>query len=170
MNNVFSYQLHFIKHNRVMVFNASFNNTAFIPWRSVLLVEKTGVPGENHLAWVGFELTSLMVIGTDCIGSYKSNYHTITTTIITAVYIQRVNNNEEQKPGQPALYIIAFLMIYKITICKKRSWSLTYTLDEARWPGRASITSSLWVPVVRLFLAFGHRRLRNICVINDRLS
>ena len=26
----------------------------------------------------GFELT-LVVIGTDCIGSYKSNYHTITT-------------------------------------------------------------------------------------------
>ena len=33
-----------------------------------------------HLAWAGFELTTLLVIGTDCIGSYKSNYHTITTT------------------------------------------------------------------------------------------
>ena len=30
-----------------------------------------------HLAWVGFELTTLVVKGTDCIGSYKSNYHTI---------------------------------------------------------------------------------------------
>jgi hypothetical protein len=29
-----------------------------------------------HLAWVGFELRTLMVIGTDCIGSCKSNYHT----------------------------------------------------------------------------------------------
>jgi hypothetical protein len=29
--------------------------------------------------WVGFELTMLVVIGTDYIGSYKSNYHTITT-------------------------------------------------------------------------------------------
>ena len=27
-----------------------------------------------------FELTTLVVIGTDCIGSYKSNYHTIMTT------------------------------------------------------------------------------------------
>jgi hypothetical protein len=27
----------------------------------------------------GFELTTLVVIGTDCIGSYKSNYHTIMT-------------------------------------------------------------------------------------------
>ena len=33
---------------RVMVFNATFNNTWVIAWRSVLLVEETGVPGENH--------------------------------------------------------------------------------------------------------------------------
>jgi hypothetical protein len=29
---------------------------------------------------VGFELITLAVIGTDCIGSYKPNYHMITTT------------------------------------------------------------------------------------------
>jgi hypothetical protein len=33
-----------------------------------------------HHTWVEFELTTLVVIGTDCTGSYKSNYHTITTT------------------------------------------------------------------------------------------
>jgi hypothetical protein len=33
-----------------------------------------------HLAWVGFELTRLVVIGTDCIGCCKSSYHTIKTT------------------------------------------------------------------------------------------
>jgi hypothetical protein len=33
---------------RVMVFNATFNNISFISWRSVLLVEETGVLGENH--------------------------------------------------------------------------------------------------------------------------
>jgi hypothetical protein len=31
-----------------MVFNATFNNILVISWRSVLLVEETGVPGENH--------------------------------------------------------------------------------------------------------------------------
>ena len=80
---------------RFMVFNATFNNISVISWRSVLLVEETG---ENHRlaltvtdklyhimlyranhAWAGFELTTLVLIGTDCIGSYKSNYHTITT-------------------------------------------------------------------------------------------
>jgi hypothetical protein len=33
---------------RVMVFNATFNNISVISWRSVLLLEETGVPGENH--------------------------------------------------------------------------------------------------------------------------
>jgi len=31
-----------------MVFNANFNNISVISWRLVLLMEKTGVPGENH--------------------------------------------------------------------------------------------------------------------------
>ena len=35
-----------------------------------------------HLAWGGFEITMLVVIGADCIGRYKSNYHTITTTAV----------------------------------------------------------------------------------------
>ena len=33
---------------RVMVFNATFNNISVISWRSVLLMEETGVPGENQ--------------------------------------------------------------------------------------------------------------------------
>jgi hypothetical protein len=31
-----------------MVFNATFNNISVISWQSVLLVEETGVLGENH--------------------------------------------------------------------------------------------------------------------------
>jgi hypothetical protein len=63
-----------------MVFNATFNNISVISWRSVLLLEETGVPGENHrpvtimlyqvhLIWLGFDLTTLVVIGTDCTDS-----------------------------------------------------------------------------------------------------
>ena len=69
-----------------MVFNATFNNISAISWRSVSLMDETGVPGENrdlpqitdklnqimlyrvHLAWAGFELTKLVVICTDSIG------------------------------------------------------------------------------------------------------
>ena len=31
-----------------MVLKTTFNNISVILWRSVLLVEETGVPGENH--------------------------------------------------------------------------------------------------------------------------
>jgi hypothetical protein len=31
----------------MLIFNATFNNISVISWRSVLLVEETGVPGEN---------------------------------------------------------------------------------------------------------------------------
>jgi hypothetical protein len=82
----------------VMVFNATFYNISVISWWSVLLVEETGVPEENHwpatdklyhlmlyrvhLAWAGFELTKLVVIGTENIGSCKSNYDKIMTTTV----------------------------------------------------------------------------------------
>jgi hypothetical protein len=32
----------------LMVFNATVNNISATSWRSVLLVEETGGPGENH--------------------------------------------------------------------------------------------------------------------------
>jgi hypothetical protein len=33
---------------RVMMFNATFNNISVVLWLTVLLVEETRVPGENH--------------------------------------------------------------------------------------------------------------------------
>jgi hypothetical protein len=32
----------------LMVFNATFNNISAILWRSVLMMEEIGLPGENH--------------------------------------------------------------------------------------------------------------------------
>ena len=37
---------------KVMVFNPSFNDISVISCRSVLLVEETGEPGENHLSGI----------------------------------------------------------------------------------------------------------------------
>ena len=69
-----------------MVFNATFNNISVISWRVASLVEKTGETTDllevndklYHImlieytsALVGFELTTLVVIGTNYIGSYK---------------------------------------------------------------------------------------------------
>ena len=74
---------------RLMVLNATFYNISVKSWQSFVLVEETRLLGENHwpvashwhhkmlyrvyLVWAGFELT-------DCTGSYKFNYHTITIT------------------------------------------------------------------------------------------
>jgi hypothetical protein len=40
-----------------------------------------------HLAWSGFELTNLVVIGTDCIDSCRSNYHANMTNTGPIVYL-----------------------------------------------------------------------------------
>ena len=56
---------------RVFVFNATFNNISVISWMSVLLVEEIGI---IDLPQVTEKFTTLVVIGTDSIGSYKSSY------------------------------------------------------------------------------------------------
>ena len=75
-----------------IMFNATVNNISVISWRSGLWVEEpeniTDLPKGSdklyhimlyrvHLAWAGFELPTLVVIVSDCIGSCKSNtnYH-----------------------------------------------------------------------------------------------
>ena len=45
-----------------------------------------------HLTWAGFELTMLVDIGTDCISSCKSNYHTITTMTTAHHYRFKIFN------------------------------------------------------------------------------
>jgi hypothetical protein len=72
------------------MFNTTFNNISVISERSVSLVAETAVPRENHRPAdkSGFELTTLVVIGIDCIFSCKSNYHMITATTASILPIE----------------------------------------------------------------------------------
>ena len=67
----------------LMVFNATFNNISVISWRSVLSVEETEGPGENHRPATShwqtvshnvvhldlIEIRTHNISGTDCIGN-----------------------------------------------------------------------------------------------------
>ena len=54
-----------------MVFKATFNNISAISWRSVLLVEETEVPGENHRP-VASETLSHNVVSLSGIQTYNN--------------------------------------------------------------------------------------------------
>jgi len=80
----------------LMVFNTTFNNISVILWWSILLVEETGGPWENHwpvashwqtlshnvvhLALIEIRTHNISGDRHCCIGSCKSNYHTIMAT------------------------------------------------------------------------------------------
>ena len=130
-----------------MVFNATFNNVSAISWRSVLFVEETGVRGENNRPAAGHwqfctsrpERDSnsqhqwsplILVICTDCIGSCKSNHHSITATtgldyqeLILYGYMK--NSKTINTSFINFLLSVARLTIYKsrqIMVFENRNW------------------------------------------------
>ena len=99
-----------------MVVNATFNNISAIAWPSVLLLEKTG---ENHrpvashrqtishyVASSTFKLTTLVVIGTDCIGSHESNYHAIAKTMVP------INSDQSDTLVNHCIVVALYLLVY----------------------------------------------------------
>ena len=61
----------------VMVFSATFNKTSVISWRSVLLVEETGVPGENHRPvsshWHTISHNGVPISSTPCLSDIRTH-------------------------------------------------------------------------------------------------
>ena len=84
---------------RVLVFNVAFNNFSYIVAVSVIGGGNRSTEAKTtdklyhimlnqvHLACAGFELTTLVVMYTDCIGSCNSNYHTIATTTVPTILL-----------------------------------------------------------------------------------
>jgi len=70
---------------RIMVFNATFNNISAISWRQVLLVEETGVPGENHQPALNhWQTLSHNVVSSTPRRRKMSHLYTCNVTIIQA--------------------------------------------------------------------------------------
>ena len=58
-----------------MVFNASFKTISVILWRSVLLVEETGVSGENHRTVTDKLFLDRMVVGFTSADTISAYHH-----------------------------------------------------------------------------------------------
>ena len=79
-----------------------------------------------HLVWTGFKLTTIVVIGTDCTGSYKSNYYMIT------------------KSTAPLKIGIEPLMKISIALFFTRCQAVIFPLSQ-QWSWSTSLTLSLYL-------------------------
>jgi hypothetical protein len=93
------------------------------------------------ITWAGFELTPLVVIGTDCIGNYKSNYHTITTT--SPCWIWRIKHENDsytriygQMRGICILWILRFPSTNKTDCYDITEIMLRVALSTINQPGK----------------------------------
>jgi len=157
-----------------MVFNATVNNSSDISWQSVLSVGETGGSGENHLPVAShwqtlsimvytspcsrFELTTSVVICTDCLGSSKSNYHTITAR--TAPFYSCILNNHDNNLTLIFLVMIKWKFVqfssYKLSICH---FSFMNKVYQKQWYSHHS--GLVW------FMVF-NATFSNIWVISSR--
>ena len=65
---------------------------------------------------MGFELTTLVVIGTDCIGSCKFNYHTIAVGKCKDIFVLFVVIHPTSLTLRGSLHTLDFMSILKIVL------------------------------------------------------
>jgi hypothetical protein len=89
--------------------------------------------------WSRFKLTTSVVIGTDCTGSSKSNYHTITATMAPGTYQILGKKTTFKLPSYLAMYFLMkkpIIIIYHCTesamlvyICIKLKFLLPHLVN-----------------------------------------
>jgi hypothetical protein len=92
--------------------------------------------------WKGFELTTLVVLDTDCIGSCKSNYYKITTSTLPPT-LSRCQPNTRSDPSllwfvihltrqdnTTLLFHAVFLVFCLITLCFLDIWGVTVSQNH----------------------------------------
>jgi len=94
------------KNYRVMVFNATFNNISVASWRSIWLMEETGVTGVNHRPAASHwqSLSHKVVSGTPRMSGIRTN--NVSTDWILIIQLQMYHNiprslwNSIAQPGK----------------------------------------------------------------------
>jgi hypothetical protein len=136
----------------LMVFNATFNNISVILWQSVLLVEET-TDKLYHIIfytspWAGVEPTTSVVIGTDCIGGCKSNYHTITTMMFLefrnlVLKMFSIGINKYTRPWPRYKHIFFFIK-------KKYKHGYRFIVNRIFWNSILDVyTTVLWFKTIK---------------------
>jgi hypothetical protein len=65
--------------------------------------------------WLRFEFTASVVIGTDCIDSCKSNYHTITATtvLLNVSYVKHTQSQNNTSKEKYTLFLFFFFFSFQ---------------------------------------------------------
>ena len=86
-----------------------------------------------HHECAGFELTTLVIIGTDCIGSCKSNYYTTTTTTTPSdLWLSQCNTPAASWQGSPPVPVLLYhIILYQVHL----AWSVFELYKGADYVG-----------------------------------
>jgi hypothetical protein len=124
-----------------------------------------------HVAWAGFELTTLVVIGSDYIGSCKFKYHTIETTtapirkslIRTALKSNRNTHRNGSKNQTPTTHIHDHPISWLDTNVSMAIQSSEDELVLSTWT-----LSLIFVNIVRKVIQNKIWASENICTVNNK--